>query len=135
MQRSATFRFRSRMFGGLRPNWVAAPDWRKGLPVGDSHHRTEGRALTSLRFRRLHPDESKVNLRQGIEVSGLCAKLLRLSHVAFALIGLTQTIKIVRILLVSLLQFRHRVVVVLRLQRNHSEEFVSLSCLEGILQS
>src|SRR6266704_6119172 len=81
----------------------------------------------------LSADESVVNCRQRIELSGLPAKLFRLVRVTFPLISLAQAIQIVRVLLVGLLQLAHRFVVVFLLESDHPNQLMSLSRLRWIL--
>src|SRR5206468_9139155 len=78
-------------------------------------------------------DESVVNCRQGIELSGLLAKIFRLVQVTFVPISLAQAIKIVRVLLVGLLQLADRLVVVFLLESDHANQLMSLSRLRRIV--
>src|SRR5947207_10703311 len=79
----------------------------------------------ALCLRRFGANERVLDRRQRIELSGLLAGILRLIRVALALIGLAQAIKIVRILLISLLQLADRFVVVFFFDRDHARELMS----------
>src|SRR5260370_11407559 len=98
--------------------------WNFSLATGPRFRGPACLFVLTLRSRSdfcgLCSDESVIHLRQGIEVRGLLAKLLRLVEVTFPLISLAQAIKIVRVLLVGLLQFADRFVVVFLLESDHA---------------
>src|ERR1043166_2694548 len=86
---------------------------------GESSKLFPSQGETGSDFGRLSSDESVINCRQRIEVRGFLAELFGLVRVTFALISQAQAIKIVRVLLVGLLQLADRFVVVLLLESDH----------------
>src|SRR5436309_13211432 len=89
--------------------------------------------LSGLRPRlRFRSDEGVVDRRQRVEIRGLAAEVPGLIDVPAGLVGLTEPIEVLAVLLVRLLELGRGLVVVLFRERDDAVELVGLLALERV---